>query len=69
MDKRAKKVIELGIIADKHLLKLLKSVLEHNLLQLGLQQLSRRLVIDFTQIFKQACEHIHVGTWVLILDA
>jgi hypothetical protein len=44
-------------------------MLKHNLLQLGLQQLLSRSVIDFTRTFRQACEQIHVDTWVPILDA
>ncbi len=68
-DKRAKRVAQLGIVADRITIKIAESMLEHNLLQLGLQQLSRKLMIDFTITFKQAYEQIHISTCVPILDA
>jgi len=51
-DKQAKKVMDLGIIIIKQLLELLRSLLEHNLLQLGLEQLSKRSMINSTKTFK-----------------
>jgi hypothetical protein len=51
-DKQAKKVMDLGTIIIKQLLELLRSMLEHNLLQLGFEQLSKRSMIDSTKTFK-----------------
>jgi hypothetical protein len=51
-DKQTKKIMDLGTITIKQLLKLPSSLLKHNLLQLGLEQLSKRYMIDSTKTFK-----------------
>jgi hypothetical protein len=44
--------MDLGIVRIKQLLELLSNMLKHNLLQLGLEQLSKRSMIDSTRTFK-----------------
>jgi hypothetical protein len=44
--------MDLGIVTVKQLLELLRSLLEHNLLQLRLEQLTKRSMIDSIQTFK-----------------
>ncbi len=68
-DKCTEGIVDSRTITNRTVIKIVEKHAKAKLVELGLQQLSNRLMIIFIRIFRQAFEQIHVGTWVPILDA